>query len=168
MPCRNSVGETQRKVNGWVKGGNENGRQTALLILCGTGCFNHCPGSTTFKIVERGEEMSITYNEILNNIKYLIKKKGMKQCAVAEKTDLSVKAFSDIMHGRKILKVEYIPRFAMALDVSIEELFKENCSVSIVKKGQKQSRIVQNASHITAVFEETKCHQSSVQGSSYF
>lgn len=79
--------------------------------------------------------MSITYNEILNNIKHLIKKKGMKHCAVAEKTDLSVKAFSDIMHGRKILKVEYIPRFAMALDVSIEELFKENCSVSIVKKG---------------------------------
>ena len=77
----------------------------------------------------------------------------MKHCAVAEKTDLSVKAFSDIMHGRKILKVEYIPRFAMALDVSIEELFKENCSVSIVKKGQKQSRIVQNASRITAVFE---------------
>ena len=77
----------------------------------------------------------------------------MKHCAVAEKTDLSVKAFSDIMHGRKILKVEYIPRFAMALDVRIEELFKENCSVSIVKKGQKQSRIVQNASRITAVFE---------------
>ena len=117
---------------------------------------------------ERGEEMSITYNEILNNIKHLIKKKGMKQCAVAEKTDLSVKAFSDIMHGRKILKVEYIPRFAMALDVSIEELFKENCSVSIVKKGQKQSRIVQNASRITAVFEGTKCQQNSAQGSSYF
>ena len=54
----------------------------------------------------------------------------MKQIFVAEKAGFSKQEFSNILHGRKLLRVEYIPRIAMALDVEIKVLFEKNCPTS--------------------------------------
>lgn len=83
------------------------------------------------KIADIHTELSqITYEDILNNIKSIIAEKGMKQIFVAEKAGFSKQEFSNILHGRKLLRVEYIPRIAMALDVEIKVLFEKNCPTS--------------------------------------
>lgn len=64
------------------------------------------------------------YENVIENIKKLIKEKGMKQGAVAEKAGFTPQEFSNMMHGgRKLLRVEYIPRIAFALGVTSNEIY---------------------------------------------
>lgn len=65
-------------------------------------------------------------NQILiRNIRRVIKEKGMKQCAVAEKAGFSPQTFSSMLNERKIITAEHIPNIAHALEVSVNELYKK-------------------------------------------
>lgn len=55
-----------------------------------------------------------------------ISKKGLKQCAVAEKAGLKQKAFSDMLNGRRIIKVVDILNISRALGVTPGDLFHTN------------------------------------------
>lgn len=66
----------------------------------------------------------INYSAVIpNNISRIIKRKGIKQSYVADLSGFSYQQFSDILHGKKILRAEYIPRIAAALGVGIPELY---------------------------------------------
>lgn len=62
---------------------------------------------------------------IINNIKRVIRLKGLKQCAVAKKAGFSPNAFSSMLNERKIIMAEYIPDIALALGVGVNELYKK-------------------------------------------
>ena len=82
---------------------------------------------------------------IINNIRRLIRLKGLKQCAVAEKAGFSPNAFSAMLTERKAIMAEYMPDIASALGVPVNELFKkgDDCVRKTKKKkttsGRKQS-----------------------------
>ena len=62
---------------------------------------------------------------IINNIRRLIRLKGLKQCAVAEKAGFSPNAFSAMLTERKAIMAEYMTDIASALGVPVNELFKK-------------------------------------------
>ena len=61
---------------------------------------------------------------IINNIRRVIRSKGLKQCVVAEKAGFTPNAFSSMLNERKAIMAEYIPDIALALGVSVNELYK--------------------------------------------
>ena len=64
------------------------------------------------------------YDAIINNIKMLISKKGMKQSVVAERAGFTPQKFSNILNERrKLLRIEFMPPIAKALDVDMNELY---------------------------------------------
>ena len=64
------------------------------------------------------------YDAIINNIKMLISKKGMKQSVVAERAGFTPQEFSNILNERrKLLRIEFMPPIAKALDVDMNELY---------------------------------------------
>lgn len=66
-----------------------------------------------------------TYDDIIQNIKNVIAKKGMRQGAVAERAGFSKQDFSNILNDhRKLLRVEYLAPIAFALGVDVNELLK--------------------------------------------
>ena len=70
-------------------------------------------------------EMYPTYDDIIQNIKNVIAKKGMRQGAVAERAGFSKQDFSNILNDhRKLLRVEYLAPIAFALGVDVNELLK--------------------------------------------
>ena len=80
--------------------------------------------------------MVCTYEDIINNIKRILAAKGMKQVVVAERAGFSPQEYSNMLNERiKLLRVEYMPAIAEALDVDIHELYqreevsKENASL---------------------------------------
>nr|DAQ42489.1 MAG TPA: putative transcriptional regulator [Caudoviricetes sp.] len=65
-----------------------------------------------------------SYDALIDNIKMLINKKGMKQCVVAERAGFTPQEFSNILNDRrKLLRVEFLPPIAQALDVDMNELY---------------------------------------------
>ncbi len=58
-------------------------------------------------------------------IKAAIKKSGMLQKAVAERAGFTEQQFSDMLYGRKVMRVEYLPRIANAIGVDIGDLFAD-------------------------------------------
>lgn len=74
--------------------------------------------------MERKEKQELTeYEDIINNLIDLVERKKLKKGAIAAKLGLSSQQFSDILHGRKLLRVENIPLIAEALEVDIADLF---------------------------------------------
>lgn len=69
------------------------------------------------------------YDTLIANIKSEIQNRGMKQGVVAERSGFSDQEFSNMMNGRKLVKVEYIPAIASAIGVSANDLFKPRESV---------------------------------------
>lgn len=65
------------------------------------------------------------YMDIINNIKQIIYEKGMKQGVVAERAGFTQKEFSDILNDRKLLRVEFMPQIAMALEMDINLLYEK-------------------------------------------
>ena len=63
------------------------------------------------------------YEDIISNLKEIIKRKKLKKGAVAAKLGFSSQQFSDILHGRKLLRIEDVPLMAKALDVGIADIF---------------------------------------------
>lgn len=65
-------------------------------------------------------------NEILTtNIRRLIRDSGFKQKAVASKAGYGQNEFSAMLHGRKLIKAEDIPRISAALEVEPNALFQQ-------------------------------------------
>lgn len=73
----------------------------------------------------KGARKIITYSNIITNIKKLIKNKGLKQSFVAKQAGFNPQSFSDILNGRKLLRVEHLPELADALGVEIEDFFRK-------------------------------------------
>lgn len=63
---------------------------------------------------------------VAENIRRIIKQKGLVQKAVASRAGFTATQFADMMHGRKTLKADYIPRIAEAIGVPVGELFEGN------------------------------------------
>ena len=66
--------------------------------------------------------MSARYDDVINNIKLIIEQKGMKQ--VAERAGFTQPEFSNIMRGRKLLRVEHLAKVSNALGVEINDLYQ--------------------------------------------
>lgn len=65
------------------------------------------------------------YNAMIPaNIITLIRAKGMKNGAVAERAGYSIQQFSDMLNGRKIIKPCDVLAICEAMDVSPDQLFK--------------------------------------------
>ena len=62
---------------------------------------------------------------LIFNIGRIIKDKGLKQCAVAEKAGFSPRLFSSMLNERKFILAEYIPNIATALGVEVNELYRK-------------------------------------------
>lgn len=54
----------------------------------------------------------------------LIRKKGLKQKYVADEAGYTTQEFSDMMNGRKIIKLCDIPRIAAVLGVKADEIYE--------------------------------------------
>jgi len=69
--------------------------------------------------------MSINgYNSpVANNAKRIIKKRGLKQIAVAEKAGFSIQEFNAMLNGRRIMKAIEIEALIIALGIEANELF---------------------------------------------
>lgn len=65
-------------------------------------------------------------NEIVApNIRRIIKKKCLKQSAIAQKAGYTSNQLCAMLNGRKIIKDIDIQRIAASLEVGVNELFKE-------------------------------------------
>ena len=60
---------------------------------------------------------------VANRIRQLMAQKGLLQKFVANAAGFSNQQFSDMLNGRKIIRVEYLPQIAQALGVEIADLF---------------------------------------------
>lgn len=54
----------------------------------------------------------------------LIQKKGLKQKYVADEAGYTTQEFSDMMNGRKIIKLCDIPRIATVLGVKADDIYE--------------------------------------------
>lgn len=62
---------------------------------------------------------------VQGNLNRVIEDKGLVKKGVAKRAGITAQALSDILKGRKIIRADMIPALASAVDVPIEELFKE-------------------------------------------
>lgn len=62
---------------------------------------------------------------LASRISKLIEEKGLKQCSVARKAGLKEGEFYAMLGNRKIIKPCDISAIANALNVTVDELFKE-------------------------------------------
>lgn len=58
----------------------------------------------------------------IDNIRRLIRTKGLKQTFVAEQAGLTDQQLTDILSNRRLLRVEHLEPLARVLDVTIETL----------------------------------------------
>lgn len=59
----------------------------------------------------------------------IISQKGLKQVYVAEKAGYTPQELCDMLNGRRLIKACDIPKLAYALDVKLDDLFKEEREV---------------------------------------
>ena len=70
--------------------------------------------------------MEKNYDEIvIGNIERRIKKSGLMKRVVAERAGMSKADLSNVLHGRRILRIDTLFRISEALGVSPEELLKQ-------------------------------------------
>lgn len=72
------------------------------------------------------EKLSVKdYNHVLpENIKRIVKEKGLKRCVVAKKAGLGNQQFSDMLNGRKIIKPCDAFSISEALGVTMNDLYE--------------------------------------------
>lgn len=70
--------------------------------------------------------MTCVYEDVIENIKKIIERKGMKQVAVAERAGFTPQEFSNILNERrKLLRIEHIVPIAKALGVEVNDLYAD-------------------------------------------
>lgn len=65
----------------------------------------------------------VRYEDVIENIGKIIKQKGLKQKFIAGRMNMTDQEFSNLMNGKKMLRVEHIPALVDALGVTCNELF---------------------------------------------
>lgn len=65
------------------------------------------------------------YEDVVSAVRQVIHDKGMKQCVVAERAGFSEAEFSNMLNGRKLLRIEHIPRIANALGIEPNDWFEK-------------------------------------------
>ncbi len=60
---------------------------------------------------------------VAENVERIISETGMKKGAVAKKAGLGVKAFSAMLHGRKMISAEHVIYLSRALGCTPNELY---------------------------------------------
>lgn len=58
----------------------------------------------------------------IDNIRHIIRTKGLKQTFVAEQAGLTDQQLTDILNNRRLLRVEHLDPLARVLGVTIETL----------------------------------------------
>lgn len=66
---------------------------------------------------------------VSTGLQTIISKKGLKQVYVAEKVGCTPQELCDMINGRRIIKACDILKLAGALDVKLDDLFKEEKEV---------------------------------------
>lgn len=61
--------------------------------------------------------------DVARGIRQIIREKGLKQYHVAEKARFSTQQITDMLAGRKVIRAEYLPAIAEALEVTIQDIF---------------------------------------------
>lgn len=76
--------------------------------------------------MKRGENVNIRQLNapVAENVKEIIAKSGLKQVAVAERIGCTPQELTDMIYGRRIIKVNDIPKISTALGVEIGTLFR--------------------------------------------
>ena len=69
----------------------------------------------------RKEEWGV--DPIAKGIKKIIAERGLVQAAVARRAGFKPQAFTDMLHGRKIMRALDLFRIAAALDVSVQDIY---------------------------------------------
>lgn len=62
---------------------------------------------------------------VSSNIRRIIAEKGLKQVAIANRANFTPTAFSAMIRGRKLIMPCYVIDIARALEVPVDELYKE-------------------------------------------
>lgn len=62
-------------------------------------------------------------NAIVIGIKKSMVEKGLYQKSVAKRAGFTEQQFSDMLNGRKVIRADYIPAIAKAIDIPIADLF---------------------------------------------
>ena len=65
------------------------------------------------------------YEDLAERIREMIRESGSTQKQIAERCGFSTLQLNDMLHGRKILRAEYLPTIAAALGVTAGALFGE-------------------------------------------
>ncbi len=60
---------------------------------------------------------------VAENVKRIISESGMKQHIIAKRIGCTSQELTDMMYGRRIIKISDIPKFCSALGVDIGSLF---------------------------------------------
>lgn len=60
---------------------------------------------------------------VAENMKRIIAEADLKQLAVAKKIGCTPQELTDMIYGRRIIKVNDVPRISLALGVNIDALF---------------------------------------------
>ncbi|MGO5028951.1 helix-turn-helix domain-containing protein [Candidatus Agathobaculum pullicola] len=60
---------------------------------------------------------------VANNIRKVVAQKGMVQKVVAERSGFTEQQFTDMLNGRKIIRADYVPKIAEALNCTLDDLF---------------------------------------------
>ena len=80
----------------------------------------------TKKEGEKMETNNFEYDDLVKNIRNIISAKGFKQGAIAKKANFTDSEFSNMLNDRrKLIRAEYLPQIAHALDVDVNELFRK-------------------------------------------
>lgn len=62
-------------------------------------------------------------NPVAIGIRKIMLRKGMYQKVTAERAKFTEQQFSDMLNGRKIIRAEYLPRIAKALEVDVMDIY---------------------------------------------
>lgn len=72
------------------------------------------------------KKLTCVYDDVIENIKRIIERKGMKQVVVAERAGFTPQEFSNILNERrKLLRIEHIVPIAKALGVEVNDLYAD-------------------------------------------
>ena len=58
------------------------------------------------------------------NIRRILKRKGLKQCEVAQKVGMKARDLTDMLRGKRIIYARDVLKFSVALGVDVSELFQ--------------------------------------------
>lgn len=71
-------------------------------------------------------EIGSRNNPVAKNVLYIMKNKGLKQCAVAARAGYPPQTLNDMLKGRRLIKVNDVVMLAHALDVAPGCLFRQD------------------------------------------